>query len=136
MGCTEPDGIVGARAGGFKNADGDKKAKIVSLMEKKGIQYIVDIDGYIIYLLKNQAEVLGIERSVTDGKILDPNVIESEVLIIVGAREKYESEFSKRNIPYKIAEYYGMEHISWSQQYAMEVDLIRQKVNIELSNLY
>lgn len=133
--CSKDGLPSGARGGGFNLADKNKHDQVINVLKERKIPYEVNSRGMTIYMLDNQAEVLGIIREVQYEGELDPNYFESEILQTEDLKEMYLEEFQQASIPYQLDSFDGKDHIFWSQTYGPKVDKIRQKINKEAHRL-
>ena len=106
--------------------------RAIELLRDKNIPYEINSKGFIVYLLRNQAEVLGIIRDVKYNGVLSDNIFESEIMRSDNQKNKYISAFTENNIPYMLEPLFGELYLHWPQTYGPEVDIIVQKINIEL----
>jgi hypothetical protein len=134
LGCSNDELPAGNIAEGFLLADPDQHKAVLNIMRDKGIPYEENDRGYIVYLLKDQAKVHGIERIVLYGRDLNETIFETASLVNDDTRQKYEAAFREKNIPYRISSDNGITHIIWSQKYGPRVDVIRQKVDDQIVN--
>jgi len=134
--CADTELPAGNRGDAFKLADPIKQASVIAELKKRNIPFEINEEGLVIYLLRNQAEVDGITRNALFGEILKDNVWESAVLINQLTRDKYESAFRTAKIPYRILEHKGTTEIVWNQLYGPQVDLLRQRLDGEISDYY
>ncbi len=123
---------AGLRAGGFNLADAKKQEMVLNRMAENSIPYKVDERGFVIYMEKDTAKVLGFMREALYGPALTNRVIESTVVIDKTHRELLISRFERQEIPYKLESHYGTENITWLQLYGPKVDVIIQEVEFEL----
>lgn len=135
VGCSSEGLPPGDRAGGIKFSKESEREKVISMFEEKEIPYEFDDRGFVNYLLKDQAQVLGIVRNVKYGERLSPTYFESEILPNEDIKKLYIEEFKKASIPYQLDTHSGDQHIFWRQTYGPQVDLIRQKINMEVRRL-
>ena len=133
--CSKDGLPAGTRGGGFSMADKNKHDQVINALKERKIPYEVNSRGMTIYMLDNQAEVLGIIRDVQFEGELDPNYFESEILQTKELKEMYIEEFRHASIPYQLDSFDGNEHIFWSQTHGPKVDQIRQKINKEAHRL-
>lgn len=132
VGCSDENLPAGDRAGGVKFSDATEREKILTEFRNEKIPYELNERGFVNYLIKDQARILGIIRTVKFGEKLDPNYFESLVVHSIDAKNKYVVELNNNGIPYTIDYYDGVMHIFWAQTYGPLVDQIQQKVNMEL----
>ena len=132
--CSGDNGLgAGYRAGGFSVANSDHQKEIVRRLKKADVPFEINDGGMINYLLIDQAKVLGIVRKVQyEGKLSD-NVLESTILLNDDVKAMYEKAFNQENIPYTLDYVNDINHISWSQKYGSQVDLIRQNINLQIA---
>lgn len=133
--CSKEGLPAGTRGGGFNLADKNKHDQVINILKGRKIPYEINSRGMTIYMLDNQAEVLGIIREVQYGGELDSNYFESETLQSEELKAMYLEEFRQASIPYQLDSFDGKEHIFWSQIYGPQVDEIRQKINKEAHRL-
>lgn len=131
LGCSKTELPPGPRGDGFILGDRDKQAQVIRVLEDRSIPYKINSRGFVIYMLENEAEVLGIIREIEFSGRLNPNHFESEILFSKEIKSIYVKEFKKSSIPYHIDVMAGDEYIYWSQIYGPKVDRIRQKINLE-----
>lgn len=138
FGCSGPeleseiDLPPGIRGNQFKVYSKKEEKEILSELEARGIPFDVDESGYVHYLMQNHAEVLGIKREASFGPGIDPGFRDSIPLLSDTVKNKYTSELTTQNIPFDIRSKDGVEFLYWSHRYSREVDLIRQKINLEI----
>lgn len=133
LSCSrDPELPAGDRADGIKLADSVENDKALAIFQSQKIPFEIDRFGFINYMLKDQAKVLGIIREVRYGQKLNPKHYESIVIHTDQEKERYIAEFKQNNIPYNVEYSQGLVHLYWSQVYGPEVDQIQQKVNMEL----
>ena len=138
LACSaKEDGLpeTGARGGGFGLVQDQTYEQIIERFKEKDIPYEVNSRGFTIYMLKDQAEVLGIIRDVQNGGVLKPNSLESEILHTKSIKALYIKMFEEAGIPYFIDTTFGYERIVWRQLYGPEVDRIRQWINEQRDQL-
>lgn len=122
----------GLRAGGFKPRDDSRLQEILNRLKSKNIPYEIDERGFVNYMQKDKASVLGILRTVRDGEQLTNKVIESEVATSERHRKLMVAKLEEQGIPYRIDSFGGTEQITWIQLYGPRVDQIIQEVGFEL----
>lgn len=133
LSCSRDPGLpAGDRAEGVKLFSSVEQDKLVAIFQSQKIPFEIDEHGFINYMLKDQAKVLGIIREVRHGKELNPKHYESIAIQTEREKEHYIAEFKKNSIPFNIEHYQGVVHLFWSQKYGPEVDQIQQRVNTEL----
>jgi len=128
FGCSDAELPAGKRGEAFQLADTNKQKQVLVVMEDRKIPFKLDEHGFVVYLLRDQADVHGILRKVEYGDNLNHNTWESAVLVDQLTREKYEAAFQAAGIPYDISEQKGVVQINWSQTYGPQVDILRQKL--------
>ena len=129
-GCSENELPAGIMGGAFKLEDKNAQDKILSIMGNSNIPYEVDHDGFIHYLLKNQAQINTIKRNVIYGSMLSENILETAI-INNKSRDKYAYHLKKENISFRIYSYNGNIHLEWNQKDGPKVDIIRQNIEME-----
>ena len=123
----------GPRAEGFQLSDKSKNAEVLKIMKERGIPYTINSRGLTIYMLNDFAKVEGIIRDVRfDGK-LSNSVIESEAIFHKDVKKKLISSLKKAGVPYSLGKNNGVEFVYWMQVYGPKVDIIRQKIKIDMS---
>ena len=122
---------AGLRAGGFKLADAKKQEMVLNRMAANSIPYKVDERGFVIYMEKDTAKVLGFKREAHYGPALTNRVIESTAVIDKTHRELLVARLERQEIPYKLESHNGTENITWLQLYGPKVDVIIQEVEFE-----
>ena len=132
VGCSGEKLPAGDRAGGVKFSNPTEREKILVEFRNEKIPFEIDERGFVNFMLRDQARVLGIIRTAKFGKKLNPNYFESLIVHSIEAKNKYITELNINSIPYRIDSYEGSTHIFWEQTYGPQVDQIQQKVNTEL----
>lgn len=140
VGCKEKESDLtsGLSAYGFKMANLSERSDVLKKMEEESIPYKINERGFITYRLINQAAVLGIVRDVAHKGKIDRNYLESIDIANDEIMDRYIYEFNVNNIPYSTNEDFvnlntSARMIFWSQSYGKKVDLIRQKINLQLA---
>ena len=134
--CSNNELPAGHHADGFSLANLDHQKQVLETMEAQNIPYIINDRGFIVYLLKNQAQVHKIKRQVQHGKSLHTEIWESHILANDYVRNKYAAAFKENSIPFHITNKNGITQINWSQIHADKVDMLRQQLDIEIMEDY
>jgi hypothetical protein len=130
---VDSDLPAGIRGESFRISDQQEQTEVLDEMSDQKIPYKVDTKGFVHYLLKDQAEVFGIQRRVRYGETLDPNLTESTILPNKDVMSMYTEALLESRIPYKThIRDDGWYEISWSQADGPRVDQIREDAEFEI----
>lgn len=130
--CSKNNLPPGERAGGFRLADPEKHSKVLKALQSENIPFEINDRGMAVYMLENQAKVLGVIRDIQHDGVIDPNYFESQALLNQEIKTIYINEFKEAKIPFRLDFFNEDEYIFWSQTYGTQVDSIQQKINLEL----
>ena len=133
-GCSSKSLPAGVRGEPFLLSDQSQQEEIIEVLKERNLPFDIDSEGYIVYLLANQAEIHGILRTVQYGDVLRDNVTESAILANEDVRKIYEAAFVEEEIPYDIRKHDGLIEIEWNQLHGIHVDRLRQRVDTEIVN--
>jgi len=134
--CAREELPAGLRAGGFKLASEQKLAEVLKEISSLYVPYEVNEKGWVIYMQKDKATVLGILRKAHYGNELSARVIESEVVMDSAHLQLLVSRFEEQGIPYNVETFNDVEQISWLQIYGPKVDIIIQEVGFERTKTF
>ncbi|RUO17967.1 hypothetical protein [Aliidiomarina haloalkalitolerans] len=135
VGCDSPKLPAGERAGGFGLNDESSRAAL-EIMKTEQIAYeIKEVNGskFVFYLLDDKSRVLGILRKSRYGDELNPYIWESMPISTPEYLKAYRAAFEEMGIRYDLEERYGIVYFRWSQINGPQVDVLRQRVEQELS---
>ena len=128
QGCSDSELPSGPRGIGFKFANSLEHQRVLSLMRESKIPYVETERGMVNYLLKNHAEVSGIQRRALYGNSLDYTIWEAASIVDSASKKLFDEKFQENKIPYTIVDENGELQITWSQIYGPQVDIIQQEV--------
>lgn len=134
IGCSSEKLPAGVRADGFKFADSGQQSAFIDLMKEENIPFEINKNGFVIYLLKNEATVFRMLRKIQYGENLNPDIWESAILANTEIRDNYVKAFSENGIRYYIKEDNGVIQIKWSQTDGPKVDVLRQQLDLKYWN--
>jgi hypothetical protein len=129
-GCSD-NSLSGPKGESFRYSDKNKQDQIISELTERDVDFIIDSNGYINYSLEHMAIVLGIQRSVESEGLFNPNSLEEMLIVDDKQLLLYEAELSRENIPYRLISDYGDRRILWTQNYGPQVDVVRQRVELQ-----
>jgi hypothetical protein len=130
FGCNTEKGLVGKRGLVFGYDDPKFQSDVIELLQQSDIDYIVE-GGVIVTLMKDTAEVRSITRIHEYGGNLDPDRLESEVILSELHEEILTKRLHEAGISYFIDSMAGDRHVVWRLAHAEAVDQIVEEVDFE-----
>ena len=130
--CSDDLLPPGDRGGEIMLENEHKNMLLINRLEGEDIPYELSSQGWIKYMLADQAKVMGIIRSINYAEGLRDDVFESEIINDNEMKSEYISEFVRSGIQYHLGSHLGNEYIFWKQTDGPKVDVIRQRINVSL----
>lgn len=134
--CDSNDFPSGLRAFGQKFPNERDMNSFIDHLEQESIPFKIDDDGFVVFLNKDEAKVLGIIREIRYGTTLESTIFESLPLTSETEKKMYIDEFERKGIYYIIRSNGNTTSIVWSQKDGPEVDIIRQQLNKKMFERY
>ncbi len=132
VGCFgKSEDRVGCRGEGFTLRDDNANKKIINILEDKGIDYWVEDDGTIEFMLRDQAEIKSLAHEVNFDGSIEKNRFNARILGSDREQAQFEKHFRANNVSYRVFDRGSSRYIEWNFSQYKEAEKAIQEALFE-----